>query len=173
MNVTKKIVLTISIASLMTGCIGMSEAEKAAIMQRQAIAQAKAKQESEQRIAPYVAGQQLLMQFTKEPGCQTATAQALQQKIDNMRDISTQFSITHGFSSRHMYEAATLRNLHTNTVFEFANASLKKNCLDLADKQYRSLIEYYVGTNYTGIRDRARIGLDDVREARRNTTGSR
>lgn len=172
MKTPGKIALTIGVTCLMHGCIGMSDAERSEMMRRQAVAEAQAKKEAEQRIAPYVEGQQLLMQFTKEQGCQSPTVQALQQKIEAMREINAKFSM-YAYSSRHMYEAMTLRGFHTSTVFEFADTSLKKKCLDLAEQQYRSLIEYYIGTSYTGIRDRARIGLDDVREARRNASGAR
>jgi hypothetical protein len=38
---------------------------------------------------------------------------------------------------------------------------------DLADKHYKEIINIYIGSNYSGLRDRAKIGLDDIREAQR------
>lgn len=50
--------------------------------------------------------------------------------------------------------------------FEIADSALKNGCLDFADKAYREIIVIYIGTAYAAYRDRARIGIDDIRAAR-------
>ena len=46
------------------------------------------------------------------------------------------------------------------------DGALKSGCLDVADQAYRRIISYYTGSAYAGIRDRAKLGIDDVRSAR-------
>ena len=58
------------------------------------------------------------------------------------------------------------RDRHTDLSFRYADAALHKNCLDRSDRVYRDLIHFYVGGTYSGIRDRARVGIDDVRARR-------
>ena len=58
------------------------------------------------------------------------------------------------------------RERHTTLAFAFADAALRKGAYDLADRVYRRLVEFYVGNAYSGIRERARIGIDDVRALR-------
>lgn len=53
--------------------------------------------------------------------------------------------------------------------FALAQAALTQKCLDLADGIYRDIIQTYTGSAYAGIRERARVGLDDVRDARRKS----
>lgn len=48
----------------------------------------------------------------------------------------------------------------------FADAALEMRCLDLADETYRGVIATYTGTLWSSARQRAQIGVDDVRAAR-------
>ncbi len=47
-----------------------------------------------------------------------------------------------------------------------ADAALAQKCLDLADKHYRYVTATFTGSAWTAYRERARIGVDDVRAAR-------
>lgn len=47
-----------------------------------------------------------------------------------------------------------------------AEAALKKNCLDLADKHYRRVLSYD-SPGLGPLKESAKIGIDDVRHARR------
>ena len=49
-----------------------------------------------------------------------------------------------------------------------ADKALKKQCLDIADDQYRQVMSIYTGSAYSALRDRAKIGIDDVRENERS-----
>ncbi len=62
--------------------------------------------------------------------------------------------------------ARETRGYHTSLAFAFGEAALAKRCLDDADETYRGLVTLYVGSNYSGIRDRARVGIADVRTLR-------
>jgi hypothetical protein len=55
---------------------------------------------------------------------------------------------------------------HTSLAFGLADAALESGCLDVADQAYRRIITYYTGSAYAGLRDRAKLGIDDVRAAR-------
>ena len=63
-------------------------------------------------------------------------------------------------------EARETRSRHTQLAFAYADAALEKGALEVADRTYRRLIDFYVGAAYSGIRDKARIGIDDVRSKR-------
>lgn len=85
-----------------------------------------------------------------------------------LKEIAELESQTGMFQTVQLYDYAnTAREWHTSLAFAFAEAALKKGELDAADRVYRRLIEFYVGSAYSGIRDRARLGIDDVREVRR------
>lgn len=46
---------------------------------------------------------------------------------------------------------------------QVADAALKSKCPGLADAQYRAVVSRYVGNSYQAFRERAKIGIDDVR----------
>ena len=50
--------------------------------------------------------------------------------------------------------------------FSLADAAKEKNFYDIADNLYRDIITTYTGSSYAGIRDRAKLGIDDIKEAR-------
>jgi hypothetical protein len=50
--------------------------------------------------------------------------------------------------------------------FEIDDAALSAGCLDLADKGYRAILEEYNRPGDQAIRDRAKVGIDDVRAKR-------
>lgn len=54
-----------------------------------------------------------------------------------------------------------------NLLLSLGDAGLRKKCYDLAEANYKEVINVYVGLAYTGYRDRAKVGLDDIRAARR------
>jgi hypothetical protein len=56
-----------------------------------------------------------------------------------------------------------------NRKLDLADAYLHANCLDRADGIYRAVMEVYTGMSYASYRDRARIGIDDVRQKRSET----
>ncbi|MET4217839.1 hypothetical protein ABIB00_003051 [Bradyrhizobium sp. LB14.3] len=48
-----------------------------------------------------------------------------------------------------------------------ADLALKRRCLDIADQEYRQVLTVYAGVRYVALRDRAKVGIEDVRDARR------
>ncbi|MER2520222.1 MAG: hypothetical protein ABTQ34_05985 [Bdellovibrionales bacterium] len=54
-------------------------------------------------------------------------------------------------------------NMALEAIFELADLAKERRCYKDADKLYRHVIERYVGVYYSGFRDRARIGIDDIR----------
>ena len=51
-------------------------------------------------------------------------------------------------------------------IFALADAAKMKKCYDLADEGYHQIINTYIGLAYAGYRDRAKVALDDIRDAR-------
>lgn len=46
---------------------------------------------------------------------------------------------------------------------EYADRALKAKCYPQADKAYRFIVEHYTSADHTALRQRAQIGIDDVR----------
>lgn len=51
-------------------------------------------------------------------------------------------------------------------IFEAADTATRHRCFNTAEKLYKHVLERYIGWAYTAYRERAKVGLDDVREAR-------
>lgn len=62
--------------------------------------------------------------------------------------------------------AAELAQLQITKQFQIADAFLARSCLDEADSLYRDVITTFLGGNYAAARQRAEIGIEDVRAAR-------
>lgn len=60
-------------------------------------------------------------------------------------------------------------SLHAGLAFEFADLAKDRGCLEIADRTYRDLIVAYPAAGDAGIRDRAKLGVDDIRELRRTS----
>ena len=114
------------------------------------------------RLKPYKDGLEALQTYQANGECATAAAAKIEAMIDKLKAQTTTF---HRLSTLASYEREA-RERHTALAFSYADAALHKNCLDQADRVYRDLIHFYVGGAYGGIRDRARVGIDDVRARR-------
>lgn len=79
--------------------------------------------------------------------------------------------------SRDSRQATTIRSIYSRRYTEaaaaqissqlnLADAYLNAGCLDEADNLYRHIIMTFTGTAYAGVRQRAQIGVDDVRAGR-------
>ncbi len=145
-------------ACLLTGCV--TSQQRAAPVKAQGVSQ---EQAVANRAKPYLEGMEAVRQFSSESGCDgesVATAQASIRKLaglENMRAL--------GGSLAYLGVEATERRWEVQ--FGLADAAKSKGCLDLADGLYRELVTVYVGSAYSGVRDRARLGIDDVRAARK------
>ena len=115
------------------------------------------------RAQPYVEGMAALSRFTAASDCTNTDASAVKANIAKLLDDVSEYYRIGYFGYRYQRD----RGYHTSLTFGFADAALAKGCLDDADKMYRSLISLYVGAAYSGIRDRAKLGIDDVRIAKR------
>lgn len=62
-----------------------------------------------------------------------------------------------------------LHSMKMELQFALADAAKAKRCFGLADELYRKVITVYTGSSYAAERERARIGIDDIREEKRNT----
>jgi hypothetical protein len=50
--------------------------------------------------------------------------------------------------------------------FIIADSSLAAGCLDIADEAYKKIIISYSSSEEAGIRDRAKVGIDEIRDKR-------
>ena len=113
------------------------------------------------RAQPYKDGLRALQTYQASRECATAAAAEVEAMIGELKTMTSQFH-TVGMASLER----KARDRHTDLSFRYADAALHQNCLDQADRVYRDLIHFYVGGAYSGIRDRARVGIDDVRTRR-------
>ena len=128
---------------------------------RHVVAGATAQEAAANRAQPYGDGLKALQTYQASGECATAAAAKIEAMIDELKTMTSQFH-TVGMASLER----KARDRHTDLSFRYADAALHKNCLDRSDRVYRDLIHFYVGGTYSGIRDRARVGIDDVRARR-------
>jgi hypothetical protein len=60
-------------------------------------------------------------------------------------------------------EADSLRRKKTVAGFEVADAALLAGCLDIADTKYKEILTTFTRAVDQAVRDRAKVGIDDVR----------
>lgn len=60
---------------------------------------------------------------------------------------------------------SALRDSAGHLLFQ-ADEMKRKGCLDEADRGYREVVSTYVGNGYAAYRQRAEIGIEDIRRAR-------
>ncbi|MEQ1543511.1 hypothetical protein [Methyloglobulus sp.] len=108
----------------------------------------------------YSDGKNALKAYSAENGCNGRNADSVKNYI-KMLEHSQGAELLYS-----RYRSDLIRNYHTELAFGYADVALKKGCLDDADNVYRGLISFYVGDAYSGIRDRAKLGIDDIRSMR-------
>jgi hypothetical protein len=57
----------------------------------------------------------------------------------------------------------TLNPMAIGAKFNAADAYLAAGCLDPADQIYRDILATYTGSSFASVRERAKVGIDDVR----------
>jgi len=145
-------------ACLLTGCVtsqrSAAPAKSRGVSQEQAVAN---------RAKPYLEGMEAVRKFASESGCDGESVETARASIRQLAHMESMREL--GGSLAYLGVEATERRWEVQ--FGLADAAKSKRCLDLADGLYRELINVYVGSAYSGIRDRARLGIDDVRAARK------
>lgn len=111
-----------------------------------------------------------LEKYPSEKACQTISQATVSTTLvllyDNLQK-SQEFARDNPATSWRVQRAeGAIRNL----AFGLGDAALKKECLDEAEHQYRNMVTLFSGPGGAGYRDRARIGLDDIREKRSSLT---
>ena len=119
------------------------------------------------RARPYIEGVAALDRYRASEGCENEHTAAVGASIAELERLVSQF---HTIGSFRNYEAEA-RDRHTALSFAFADEALARGCLDEADRVYRQLMSFYVGAAYSGVRDRARLGVEDVRARRSQVSG--
>lgn len=121
-------------------------------------------QAAQNRARPYVEGMAALERYQASTEPENEDSRTVQAKISELEEDTANFNRVGLPSLGHLEREA--RDRHTSLAFAFAEEALRKGALDAADRVYRRLVEFYVGNAYSGIRERARIGIDDVRARR-------
>ena len=123
---------------------------------------AASKQAAKSRAQPYLDGMAALERYRSSTEVENDDSRTVQAKIAELEEDAG--LVPSGGSLQQFAHEA--RQRHTDLAFAFAEEALRKRALDAADRTYRRLVEFYVGNVYSGIRERARIGIDDVRSLR-------
>ena|SRR3990167_1752444 len=63
--------------------------------------------------------------------------------------------------------ALMANELSAEMTLHAADLLLRDECLDAADEMYRLVLSRYTEPELAGVRDQAKVGIDDVRAARR------
>jgi hypothetical protein len=117
---------------------------------------------------------QLIDKFSAKPGCDrdifnlaksviNVEVVIAQTKLDTLRIKSES-------RSRYIEDIPYAIEAVQVAVSEFndlAYAAQKKGCLTMARDLYLEVIERFIGSSFEAMRQRAQIGLDDIREAQR------
>lgn len=106
-----------------------------------------------------------LTAFKAEKGknCDSANLANAKLASDKWESYSIQyFNYVHGDRSAVEEVSKSLSGRLT-----LADAALKANCLDMADEIYREVISTYTGSRFAAFRERAKLGVDDVRAKRK------
>jgi hypothetical protein len=116
----------------------------------------------------YEKGTEALVRFMDTPDCNGADLRVVAEEIADLERTIALFdpSQTPSIRNQMLAHQDQARERHTSLAFALADGALKNGCLDAADHAYRRIISYYTGSAYSGIRDRAKLGVDDVRAAR-------
>lgn len=120
--------------------------------------------EARQRyVAAYAAAVSAVERYSQVPETENADSKQAEAKL---ADLEKELSALNGLGGSLAAAERETRGRHTKLAFALADAALAKGALDVADRTFRRLIDFYVGSAYSGIRERARIGIDDVRAKR-------
>lgn len=114
-------------------------------------------------VAAYNAAVAAVERYSKAPEPETDDSRLAEAKI---AELENELSALNGLGGSLASVERETRGRHTGLAFALGDAAIAKGSLNLADRVYRRLVEFYVGSAYTGIRDRARLGIDDVRAKR-------
>jgi len=160
--------LSFSLAALLlalAGCAGPGSPQQVA-SGSPATAGPTADQAAQNRARPFVKGMEALERYRASEGCDSPDGREVLAKI---AELEESVSLFHQVQSFPQYEREA-RARHTELAFAFADEALRRDCLDDADRVYRGIVAFYTGNAYAGLRDRAMLGIDDVR-ARRTAVG--
>lgn len=144
----------LSLAILITGCVPQLPPPKQPALSDEEL--------TAKRAVPYKEGLSLLAKL--DATCQT---KEIDLRVDSLRTsfVNTR-NLERELGEPELINSDEYRQFHTDLSFRLADKALALGCLDTADSTYRGLIEFYVGNAYQGIRDRAKVGIDDVRAKR-------
>ncbi len=144
-----KLLCIVALISIGTGCLA---SRMTAAVEKEATAN---------RMKPYQEASAALSVWQESEGCMGQERDDVLAKMKSLEDNVSFWNRARVFSA---YESEA-RSQHAEVAFAFADESLNRGCLDDADKTYRRLLELYAGAD-SGIRDRAKLGIEDVRAAR-------
>lgn len=118
------------------------------------------------RESAYAEATSLLDAFEKEPAgtCKSLNAYKVETELLKLTGQESMY-----YNMKIWGMLSRVQKMKWDIQFRLAETALKQKCPDIADRIYREIVANYTGASYAGIRDRARIGLDDVREARRGS----
>lgn len=108
--------------------------------------------------------EELLDKFRAAPGCDTGLIGTIKLLIE-VSDV-----IARGAQAARQRDAVEMSQWPARYQNRVAQAAADKGCSDLARELYLDVIDRYTGTAYAAMRERARIGIDDLRASRSRTT---
>ncbi len=110
-----------------------------------------------------------VFQTEPERSCSSSTLVNAKAALQNMNLLSHLWYLkwSNAKSTPDQYLNERVLNVITPATIEMnflvADTLLSNNCLESADEIYRAIISRFTGGRYASIRERAKIGVDDVR----------
>jgi hypothetical protein len=120
----------------------------------------------------YLEGIAALERYKLVPECSGHDAQMIENDITKMENlVSALHQLSDIFRELHadpslVDDVRQAISKHTSLTIKYADQAIKGRCVNQADQVCRRLLEFYTGTAYAAIRDRAMVCIDDVRAAR-------
>ncbi len=118
---------------------------------------------------PYIQAKIALDKLKGMDSWDTPTVIDVETNLNGLKDLySSMQDAANSLGMREFRVSANeFQKKYTYLSFEFAELAVKRKEFDTAESVYRGLISFFDGDTFGGIRDRAKIGLDDVKEARK------
>jgi len=101
--------------------------------------------------------------------CQDPTLHTLGTRIDSLEDPLNYWWSRINLGPQTHNVAEQYGMWHSDLTLRLADAMVA-HCPELADQVYRRVLQMYSGPSFNAVRDRARVGIDDVRWARENAS---
>jgi hypothetical protein len=99
-----------------------------------------------------------------------ATVQAMETESEKAHELQDSADVSSAARERYREADSYGTPIFLGSYLDIADAYLTANCFKEANGIYRGVIRQYIGNSYAAFRERASIGIDDVRAGQQAAT---